>query len=75
MIDLCERQRDEFINSFVGKTVEVLFEQRNKNRLYEGKTSNYITVAVQCEEELSGCYKEVVIDSVTDGTALGHIKD
>lgn len=75
LIDLCERQRDEFINSFVGKTVEVLFEQRNKNRLYEGKTSNYITVAVQCEEELSGCYKEVVIDSVIDGTAFGHITD
>ena len=75
LIELCARQRDEYIEAFVGKAVEVLFEQRDKNRLYEGKTSNYITVRVQCDEELSGCYRSVVIDSVKDGIAFGHIVD
>ena len=75
LIELCARQRDEYIEAFVGKAVEVLFEQRDKNRLYEGKTSNYITVRVQCDEELSGCYRSVVKDSVKDGIAFGHIVD
>lgn len=75
LIELCAKQRDEFISSFIGKKVNVLFEQRNKNNMFEGKTSNYITIAASSDEDLSGCYKSVIIDGLENGIAMGHIEN
>lgn len=73
LISLCEKSRDEFISSFIGEGLEVLFEQRRNDGYFEGKTSNYITVAVKCDGDLSGQYKNVVIENVKNGIAFGKI--
>ena len=73
LISLCEKSRDEFISSFIGEGLEVLFEQRRNDGYFEGKTSNYITVAVKCDGDLSGQYKNVVIENVKNGIAYGKI--
>ena len=75
LITLCERLRDEYILSFAGKTLEVLFEQEIKDGYFEGKTSNYITVYVKTNEFLQGQYKNVMIKSVKNGIAYGEIQD
>ena len=53
--------RDEFISSFIGKTLEVQFEQRRSDGLFEGKTTNYITVAAPSDENIQGKYFNVLI--------------
>ena len=73
LIELCNQTRDEFVSSFIGKTVQVLFEQPAKGGYFEGKTSNYITVWVKTNENLSGHFKNVIIDSTKDGIAKGYI--
>ena len=73
LIDLCAKSRDNFISSYIGKSVEVLFEQPCEKGLFEGKTSNYITVKVKTDENLSGIYKEVKITGIENGCAVGEI--
>ena len=75
LITLCENFRDEYILSHVGKTLEVLFEQKVKGGFFEGKTSNYITVYVKTDKLLQGQYKNVLIKSVKNGIAYGEIQD
>lgn len=75
LIKLCESLRDEYILSFVGETLEVLFEQEVKDGYFEGKTSNYITVYVKINENLQGQYKNVMIKSIKNGIAYGEIQD
>lgn len=75
LIELCEKDRDKFNAGYVGKTVEVLFEQRNKDGLFEGKTANYITVLVETEENLQGQYRKVLIEKAENGAVFGHIID
>lgn len=73
LIDLCAKTRDEFISSFIGKKMEVLFEQRDKNGFFEGKTANYITVLVKTEENLTKQYRDVIIDEVNDAKAIAYL--
>ena len=75
LIKLCESLRDEYILSYVGKNLEVLFEQEVKGGYFEGKTSNYITVYVKTNENLQGQYKNVLIKSIKNGIAYGEIQD
>lgn len=48
---VAEKVREDFEKSFVGKRVEVLFEQ-TKNGLTEGLTKNYLRVFVEGDEAL-----------------------
>ena len=73
LIQICKKSRDEFISSFVGKTMEVLFEQPAKNGFFEGKTQNYITVYVKTNENLQGVFENVLIEKVSNGIAYGKI--
>ncbi len=75
LIALCKDSQKEFISSFIGKTLEVLFEQTAKNEYFEGKTSNYITVYVKTTENLQGLFKNVLIKEVKNGIAYGIIVD
>ena len=74
LIELCAKTRDEFISSFKGKSLEVLFERKKDSGVYEGKTSNYITVEVKSEKPLAGTYQNVVIYDEKDGIAFGRIE-
>ena len=53
LISLTKNTAQEFVKSFMGKTVTVLFEQEHKgiSGLYEGKTDNYITVIAKSNED------------------------
>ena len=75
LIELCGQTRDEFISSFKGKIVEVLFERKKNGNIYEGKTSNYITVEVESEKPISGTYQNVIINKTENGTAFGTVAE
>lgn len=69
---ISEKSRLEFLQKHIGKTAEVLFEQR-KGDFYEGKTDNYITVLIKSDEELSGKYKKVFLEKIIDNAIYGVI--
>lgn len=67
------QSRDDFLKSFIGKTQEVLFEQPDGKGFFEGKTDNYITVCVPFTEDLSGCFKNVLLEKTENGVIYGTI--
>lgn len=74
IIAIVEQSRNEFLGRFIGKTAEVLFEQR-AGGYFEGKTSNYITVKVKTNENLQGAYRNVLLEEVRDGAIIGRYYD
>lgn len=69
------KTRNEFLDSFIGKTMRVLFEQPANDGLFEGKTDNYITVHTQSEVNLNDQFRNVLIESRRDGIMIGKIVD
>lgn len=71
MIMLGEQLQKEKLKSYVGKTVEVLFETEIENNMWEGFTNNYLRVIAE-GENLCGEIKNVKITGVS-GDALAGI--
>lgn len=76
LISLTNKTKDMFLQSFVGKEIEVLFEREYKGEAdtYEGKTPNYITVIAKSDRDISGEIYNVKIDEIKDGIAIGGIR-
>ncbi len=63
-----------FISTINGKMVDVLFENKAKNGMYEGHTTNYIKVFKQSNEDLTNQILNVKIKSVYDGIVTSEWK-
>lgn len=69
-----KRLRRLFMERFIGKSVEVLFERYQDNYI-SGYTSNYIRVQVEGNENLENTIQLVKIDGIVDENTLsGQIK-
>lgn len=76
LISLTSKTRDAFLKGFVGREMNVLFEQKHKGdkkTSYEGKTDNYITVVAKSCDDISGQMLCVKITDVKNGLAYGTI--
>lgn len=76
MIEAGRKNRDEFLKRFIGRRLEVLFEQKYaaKEGYFEGKTENYITVVCKSDVDLSGQFVNVIADEVSDGVIFASIE-
>lgn len=63
MLALAEECIRNFSGKFIGKTMPVLFEQKEKN-LWSGLTDNYIRVYVESGEDLTNEIKEVKLAEI-----------
>ena len=75
IIAATDRSHNEFLNRHIGKTMEVLFESKVKDGLYEGKTVNYINVHVPSEKDISGEFHKTLLEKSENGIILGKIVD
>lgn len=73
LINECKKSKNNFLNKFIGKEVTVLFEQRTKDGMMEGKTDNYITVHVPYEDNLEGMFKNVLLKEVSNNIVIGQV--
>jgi len=53
LIELSDKMADDFIQAYVGKEVEVLYERAIGDGVYEGHTTNYIKVKGTAEKDLT----------------------
>jgi len=60
---------------FVGKTVSVLVEGRNAAGLYEGKTTNYISVCFDAPDGLEGSIVNIRLDAPHANGLFGTLQD
>ena len=61
LLELSDNNEIRFLDSYIGKTVEVLFEECDEQGYYKGHTANYIMVKVKSEEDLSNKIVNVVV--------------
>lgn len=70
---IIQRHRREFLEGFIGQTMEVLFERSCGQGMFEGKTGNYITVIVQTPYDLSGKFRLVRLADIREDKVYGEI--
>lgn len=70
LAELEEELANEFMNSFIGRDIEVLIE-REVNGLYHGHTSNYIEVACKSDSNVENTMQELKIERVDNRIMFG----
>ena len=72
MLELAEQMKAEFYNKYIGKTVQVLAEQK-KGELWHSTTANYMDVYFKCEDDISGKMINIKIKSYESESLKGEI--
>ena len=70
LIELSNKNEEEFLNKYKGKEVDVLFEQTVGDYI-EGHTKNYMLVKIQKENAVENEVKTVKIMGRDDLTLIG----
>ena len=73
LIEISDALGEDFINSFVGKEMDVLFERKDNNGFWEGHTTNYIKVKARNNDELENVIRKVKITKAFAEEAEGEI--
>lgn len=74
MIELSNSLNIQFLQSMLNKTVPVLFEKKREDGLFEGHTTNYITVCVKTDKDLKNKILNVkLIEVLKEENMLGVI--
>lgn len=72
LIELSEKNEIEFLQKYVAKELDVLFEAKAKNGYTEGHTTNYINVKSKAEN-LENTIQKVKIEKIEGLEAIGKI--
>ena len=70
LIELSDKNEIEYNKSYIGKNVEVLFEEE-KNGMYKGHTQNYIMVYCKSEKKLDNKIVDVVCENAEQEHIVG----
>ena len=71
LIELSDKMADDFIQAYVGKEVEVLFERAIGEGVYEGHTTNYIKVKATSEKDLTNVICKAKIEKAEKEELFG----
>ena len=71
LIELSDKMADDFIQAYVGKEVEVLFERAIGEGVYEGHTANYIKVKAASEKDLTNVIAKAKITKAENEELFG----
>ncbi|HAN10575.1 MAG TPA: tRNA (N(6)-L-threonylcarbamoyladenosine(37)-C(2))-methylthiotransferase MtaB [Clostridiales bacterium] len=76
MINLGESLEKEFLENYIGRELDVLFEgnTKSKGNLYPGHSMNYLKVVVASEVSLKNEIKRIRIDKVEKDYLVGLLK-
>lgn len=75
LIELNEKNEETFMKEMIGKTLEVLFEEKvsGEENIYTGYTPNYIKTICESNEDLIGQIKKVYIKEISKDNFIGEI--
>lgn len=72
LLELSDKNEKYYQENYIGKTVEVLFEEKEGN-YSKGHTANYLMVKVDTKEELEGKIKQVFLEKNMSLELIGKI--
>ncbi len=70
---LSQKKHHEFLETMIGKTLEVLFEAENHNGFIYGFASNYVKVAVPYNSLLINTLTKVVVERIEDNICYAKL--
>ena len=75
MLDLSDSLESQYFQNYIGKEMEVLYEQEmhGKKEYIEGLTKNYMRVMSKGGNELKGNIKSTKLEKITSGLFEGNI--
>ena len=73
LIDLSDRLEEEYLNTYIGKSVAVLFEELDNDGFYKGHTANYVMVKVKSNNDISGKILKVNITKSLKTEVFGEV--
>ena len=73
MADVAQKNKHEYEQRFVGKTLRILVEEQTKEGLWTGHSSNYLFVAFPGEGIQSGDFVDVKLTEAGKNRLLGEI--
>ena len=72
LLELSDKNEQEYLKSYVGKNVEVLFEEQDKEGFYK-HTANYIMVKAKYNRDISGEIIKVKINKALETELIGEV--
>lgn len=72
IIELSDKIQSNYNKNYLGKTVRVLFEER-EGEYFKGHTTNYMIISVKTDENLENTIKNVKIEEIYDNKIIGKI--
>ena len=78
LIELSDKNEKEYNNQYIGKEVEVLFEEphiENGKRYMKGHTTNYLVTKVQTNEKLDNEIRKVKITELDKLELIGTLEN
>ena len=73
LIELSDKMADDFIQAYVGKEVEVLYERAIGEGIYEGHTTNYIKVKGTSDKDLTNVICKTKITKAENDELFGTV--
>ena len=73
LIELSDKMADDFIQAYVGKEVEVLYERAIGEGIYEGHTTNYIKVKGTSDKDLTNVICKTKITKAENEELFGTV--
>ena len=73
LIQLSNRNEKEYNESYIGKSVKVLFEEKDSEEYYKGHTENYILVKAKSEKNIDNKIINVTIEEAQNENVIGKI--
>ena len=72
LIKLSDENEKEYLNSYIGKNVEVLFEEK-EGKYYKGHTANYITVKTESDKDISNKILSIKVKNIDKLELIGEM--
>ena len=74
MIAETDKIRRNYLNSLIGKTVNVLFENEIEKNIYQGYTKNYTPIRIESDRDIIGNELDVVITQSFDDYCTAKLR-
>ena len=75
LLSLSTKNFKEFANKYIGKSMRVLFEEKDSEGYFEGLTDNYIRVKVKSELDLRDKFIYINISEIKEDYCIGKLNN
>ena len=66
LLELSDKNEIDYLESYIGKEIEVLFEEKDEEGFYKGHTSNYLVAKIKSDIDVTNKILRLIVKSQKD---------